>query len=79
MRSDLIETFKIINGISIYSRHFSIFLLELKIYLSDSFANQVIYFWDKLRNHIKNSNSIKKFKIKSDDFRKKKNGKKKNF
>ena len=37
MRSDLIETFKIINGISNYNRFFSIFLLKLEIYFQDRF------------------------------------------
>ena len=38
MRGDLIEIFKIINGISNYDRHFfSIFLLELEIYYQDKF------------------------------------------
>ena len=34
---DLIETFKVINGISNYGRHFSIFFLEMEIYCQDRF------------------------------------------
>ena len=37
MRDDLIEILKIIIEISEYSRHFSIFLLELEIYCQDRF------------------------------------------
>ena len=43
----------------------------------DFFANRVIYFWNKLSNQIKNSNSIENFKIKLYHFRK--NCKKKNL
>ena len=35
MKSDMIETFKMINGISIYGRLFSLFQLELEIYCQD--------------------------------------------
>ena len=37
MRNDLIETFKIINEISNYVRHFLIFLFEINIYCQDRF------------------------------------------
>ena len=47
MRSDLIETFKIIKSTN-----------QL-----DVFANRVIYFWNKLPNQIKNSNKIKKLRL----------------
>ena len=89
MKSDLIETFKIINGISNYGRHFFNISPQTGNLLSrqisktkstnqlDFFANRVIYFWNKSPNQIKNSNSVKKIKIKLDDFRK--NGKKKNL
>ena len=42
----------------------------------DFFANRRIYFWNRLANQIKNSNSVLSFKIKMYGFRK--NGKKKN-
>ena len=56
---------------------FSIFLLELEIYCLDKFQNYVyepigffraMYFWNKLPNQIKNSNSVENLKIKLDDF-----------
>ena len=62
MRGDLIETFKIINGISSYGRHFfNTFPLTgnlqsrqiskaKSIKQSDFFANRVIYLWNKLLN-----------------------------
>ena len=45
MGGDLIETFKIINGISNYGRHFSIFLLKLEIYCKDRFQKLLIEFF----------------------------------
>ena len=79
MRGDLIETFKII-GISHYSRlFFSIFLLKLKIYYQGRIQKLslltncifwLIYFGNKLHNQIKNSDSVKSFDFKLDDFRK---------
>ena len=75
MSGDLTETFKIINRISNYGRHFfNIFqtgnLLSRKISKTNQFffANRVIYFWNKLPNQIKNTNNVKKFKIKLDGF-----------
>ena len=67
---------------------FSIFLLKLKICCQDIsktkstkqlnfLSNRIINFRNKLPNQIKNSKSVKNFKIKLDDFRK--NGKKKNL
>ena len=44
MKGDLIETFKIINGISNYSRHFVTFLLVLKIYCQDRFPQLYLFF-----------------------------------
>ena len=46
MRGDLIETFKIISGISNHGRHFLIFLLKLKIYYQGRFQKEflLIYF-----------------------------------
>ena len=41
------------------------------------FPNRAIHFWNKLLNKIKNSNSLKNFKVELDDFRN--NGKKKNL
>ena len=45
---------------------------EVKIELLKDYHNLFLligYFWNKLPRQIKNGNSIKKFKIKSDDFR----------
>ena len=87
MRGDPREIFKIMEFL-IMVDSFSIFLFTLEIYCQDRFqklnlltnqiffANRVIYFGNKLPNQIKNSSSVKHFKIKLDDFRN--NGKKKN-
>ena len=83
-RGDLIETLKIINGISNYGWHFFNISTQTGNLLSrqiwkikstnqlDFFANWVIYSWKKLSNQIKNSKNVKNFKIKLDDFWKKK-------
>ena len=83
IRSYLIETFKITNGISNYGRHFfnislwtgnllSRQILKTKLTNQlDFFAYRLIYFRNKLPHQIKNSHSFKEFKIKLDDFRKK--------
>ena len=75
MRSDLIETFKIINEISNYRRHFFNISPQTENLLSrqiskikstnqvNFFANRVIYFWNKLPNQMKNRYSVKNFKI----------------
>ena len=64
MRGDLIKTFKIINGISNYSRYFfnisswTESLLPRQIIKTkstnkvDFFAHRVIYFWKKMLNQI---------------------------
>ena len=50
MKGDLNETFKIIDGISNYGRHFLMFLFELKMYCQGRFqnlsllTNKAIYF-----------------------------------
>ena len=89
MRADLNETFKIINGISNYGRYFfrissqtwNLLTRQISKIKStnqlDFFANRVIYFWNKLPNQIKNSNSVENFKIKWNGFWN--NGKKKNL
>ena len=86
MRGDPTEIFKIINGISNYSRYF--FSISPQIGNSrqisktkstnqlDFFVKRVKYFWNKFPNQIKNRNNILKIRIKLDGFRK--NGKKKN-
>ena len=90
MRGDLIETFKIINGISNYGRHFlnispqtgnllSRHISRMKsinqlIFFFFFFANRVIYSLNKLPNQIK-SNHVKNSMIELVDFRN--NGKKK--
>ena len=74
---DMIETFKIINGIFNYIRHFFNISPQTGNLLSRHFknslltnwiffANRVIYFLNKLPNMIKNSQSVKIFKIKLD-------------
>ena len=78
MRDDLIETFKIINGIS-DGKH-SIFLLELEIYSQDRFQKlnlpiNWISFANIFLKQIAKSDIVKTIKIKLDDFRN--NGKKK--
>ena len=73
LKGDLTETFKIIDGISIYGKHFFSIspwtgnLLSRQISKTKSiyqmnffFAKGVTYFWNKLRNQIKNINSVKK-------------------
>ena len=82
-------TFKIINGISNNGRHFfniptwTVNLLSRQISKIKSidqlefFANKVIYFWNKLPNQIKDSNSEENFKIELDDLRR--NDKKKSL
>ena len=53
-------------------------MTDLKKYVQlDFFVHRVIYFWNKLPIQIKNSKSVKIFKIESDDFRN--NDKKKNL
>ena len=80
IRGYLIETFKIINGISNCGRHFfnispqtGYFLLRQILKStnrSNFFANRIIYFWNKLPNQMKSSNSVKKTQqIILDDFR----------
>ena len=70
MKVDLIETFKIINGISNYGRHFFNISPRTGNFLSrqisktkstnqlDFLANKVKYFWNKLPNQIKNSKNV---------------------
>ena len=63
MRNNLIETCKVINGISNYSSHFLILHLELEIFWPGRFQisilirfffvvvfDRVTYFWNKLTN-----------------------------
>ena len=84
MKGDLIETFKIIKGISNYGGYFFLDispqtgnLLSMQISKTksinqlDFFANRVKYFWNKLPNQIKNSDSVENLKIELDEFRKK--------
>ena len=71
LRGDLIKTFKIINGISNYGRHFFKISAQTGNLLSrtilktkstnqlDFFANRIVYFWNKLPFQIKNSKSVK--------------------
>ena len=71
MNIDLIETFKIINGISEYDGHFLIFLLEQEIYCQGRlqklsllikwifFIYREIYIRNTLSNKIINSSSLK--------------------
>ena len=61
-----------------------VFLLEIDIVFQDTFqkislltnriflANKIIYFWNKLSNQIKNSDSVETSKIKLNYFRKEK-------
>ena len=70
MRRYLIETFKIIKGISNHSRHFCNIspltgnLLSRQISKPKSinhlnfFAHRVIYFWKKLPNQIENNKKV---------------------
>ena len=44
-RGDLIETFKVINGISNYNRHLRNIPLELEIYCQDRFQKQSLHYW----------------------------------
>ena len=81
MRGDLIETFKIINGISKYGNEFFNIsertgnLLSRQISKTkstkqlDFFSNRVIYYWNKLPTYVKNSVSINSFKNNLDKFR----------
>ena len=80
MRGDLIETFKIINGISNYARYF--FNLSHRFQKLSLLTNWIFFFCklsnifsNKVPNQIKNNNSVENFKIKLDNFRK--NSKKK--
>ena len=89
MRGDLIEIFKIINGLSNYARHFLIFLLKLEIHCQNRLKKQsletnwiflshgAINFCQKLSNQIKKLNNANKGEIELDIFRKKKDKKKK--
>ena len=79
MTGDLIETLKIMNVISNHSKHFFnisswtgnlLSRKSLKTNQMDFFTNRVIYFWNKLPNQIKNSNSAENVMIKLEDFRK---------
>ena len=76
MKDDHIENYKIINGISNHARHFlfSIFLFEVEIYYQSRFQklnlligffffDGYIYFWKKLPNQMKKSNSVKIIKL----------------
>ena len=81
MRVDLIETFKIINGISKYGKQFFNIsertgnLLSRQISKTkstrqlDFFSNRVIKYWNKLPTDVKNSTSVNNFKNNLDKFR----------
>ena len=81
MRWDLIETFKIINGISKYGSSFFNISQQTGNLVSrqisktkstkqlDFFSNRVINFWNKLPGYVKNSTSVNSFKNNLDKFR----------
>jgi hypothetical protein len=81
MRGDLIETFKIISGVSQYgSTLFNIsertgnLVSRQKSKTKsarqlDFFSNRVIYFWNKLPTQVKDSTSVNNFKNNLDKFR----------
>ena len=80
-RNDLIETFKIINEISNYGRHFFnisprtknlLWRQILKIKCTnqlDLFSNHMMHFWNNLPYQIKNDNSVESYLVELDDFR----------
>ena len=82
MRGDLIETFKILKGLTHYGTNFfnisprtgNLVAREISKTKStkqlDFFSNRVIYFWNKLPSNVKNSTSVNSFKNNLDKFRK---------
>ena len=74
MRGDLIECFKILNGISNYGRPFFNVSNRTNNLVStsqnlDFFAERVRNYWNKLPEYIKNKNSVNSFKNALDTFR----------
>ena len=81
MRGDLIETFKIMSGISKYGKEFFNIsqrtgnLVSRQISKTkstrqlDFFSNRVINYWNKLPTDVKNSTSVNNFKNNLDKFR----------
>ena len=80
MRGDLIETFKILNGLNDYGNNFFNLSTRTNNLVArpgsrniDFFGERVIKFWNKLPEHVKTRNSVNSFKNALDKFRK--NGK----
>ena len=79
VRGDLIETFKIVSGISNYGEHFFTISRsgtklisrpgDEKSHRHAFFARRVIPFWNKLPTDIKNATTVNQFKNKLDEFR----------
>ena len=79
MRGDLIETYKIINGINNYGNDLYkvsrsganlLYNSSLKSYKSDFLPNRVLPYWNKLPTALKFSDSIKKFKVNLESYKK---------
>ena len=82
LRGDLIEVFKILNGLCDYGEHFfNVSERTGNLLLSnersvnnvaaceDYFANRIIKYWNRLPNNVKRSNSVNNFKNNLDIFR----------
>ena len=77
MRGDLIETFKIINGLNDYGAHFFNLSIRTSNLVAragsrnvDFFSERVIKYWNKLPEYVKNKNCVNSFKNVLDKFRK---------
>ena len=69
MRGDLIETFKIINGLNDYGAHFFNLSIRTSNLVAragsrnvDFFSERVIKYWNKLPEYVKNKNCVNSFK-----------------
>ena len=77
MRGDLIETFKILNGLNNYGSNFfnlsertnNLVSRPKKFTNIDFFGERVMHYWNKLPEHVKDKNNVNGFKNGLDKFR----------
>ena len=78
MRGDLIETFKILNGLNNYGSSFykksartnNLIARSAKLTSLDFFSERVVKYWNKLPEYVKTKDSVNSFKNGLDKFRK---------